>query len=283
MWGFLQFKRGLVLYYSLGVIVGRILYMEVLMEKKTSAVSPGLIITLVLSLGMLIWFCLPGFFNAGTLLGIVLCAVVALCAVFRRGLCGIIKRLWKHIAGRIALCVLAAGLAGFIGFCGYNCVMMANYSSKPLEQVNCVMILGCQVKGSEPGGEMLNRLNTALPLIEVNPDCPIIVTGGQGAGENISEAECMKQWLMEQGIDSSRIYTESNSHSTAQNFTYSAPILAELGISDGIAVVTNDFHQYRAELYAQRLGLSTGHYSVSTRLLVLPNYLIRELAALFFV
>ncbi len=253
------------------------------MEKRSPSISPGAIIALVISVAMLVWFCLPGFINAGTLLGITLCIMVGVCAVFWKKLCGIIRRLWKNIAGRIILCVLAAGIVGFVGFCGYNGVMMLKYSSQPLEQVNCVMILGCQVKGSEPGGELLKRLNTALPLIEAHPDCMIIVTGGQGTGEDISEAECMKQWLTERDIDEGRIYTECNSHSTAQNFTYSAPILSELGISNGIAVVTNDFHQYRAELYADRLGLSVGHYSVTTSPLVFPNYLIRELAALFFV
>lgn len=253
------------------------------MEKRSPASSPGAIIALVISTAMLVWFCLPGFVNAGTLLGIALCIGTAACALFRRTLSGVIKWLWKHIAGRIILIVLAAGAVGFVGFCGYNSVMMVNYSSKPLDQVNCVMILGCQVKGSEPGGELLNRLNTALPLIEANPGCPVIVTGGQGTGEYISEADCMKQWLTEQGIAESRIYTECNSHSTAQNFTFSVPILSELGISDGIAIVTNDFHQYRSELYAGRLGLSVGHYSVRTSPLVFPNYLIRELAALFFV
>lgn len=244
---------------------------------------PAQIAVIILAAGLLVWFCLPGFFNAGTFLGVILSLLIGLCAVFAKQLRRLLKWLWTHIPGRISLCALGAVIAGFLGFCGYNGAMMARYSDVPLEQVKCIMILGCQVKWDEPGGELLSRLNTALPLIEEHEDVPVIVTGGQGRGENISEAECMKQWLVSQGVPDSRIYTETASESTAQNFAYSAPILERLGISDGIAVVTNDFHQYRAELCARRLGLSTGHYSSKTRALVFPNYIIRELAALFFV
>lgn len=250
---------------------------------QTRPLHPAQIAVMILAAGLLVWFCLPGFFNAGTFLGVVLSLLIGFCAGFAKQLRRLLKWLWARIPGRVSLCAIGAVIAGFLGFCGYNGAMMARYSNVPLERVNCVMILGCQVKWEEPGGELLNRLNTALPLIREHADVPVIVTGGQGRGENISEAECMKHWLISQGVAESRIYTETQSESTAQNFAYSAPILERLGISDGIAVVTNDFHQYRAELYARRLGLSTGHYSSKTRALVFPNYLIRELAALFFV
>lgn len=250
---------------------------------KKHLLHPAQIAIIALAAGLLVWFCLPGFFNAGTFLGVLLSLIIGLCAAFAKQLLKLLKWLWSRIPGRISLCFLGAVIAGFLGFCGYNGAMMARYSNVPLEQVNCIMILGCQVKWEQPGGEMIKRLNTALPLIEKYDGVPVIVTGGQGRGENISEAECMKQWLVSNGVPESRIYMENRSESTAQNFAYSAPILEQLGISDGIAVVTNDFHQYRAELYARRQGLSTGHYSSETSALVFPNYLIRELAALFFV
>ncbi len=228
-----------------------------------------------------VWICLPGFFNAGTLLGVLLSVITALCGIFAPTLSRLIVRLWKCAAGKLCLLFLGAAAAAFLAICGYNCVNMARYVDVPLQQVSCVMILGCQVHGSEPGGELENRLNTALPLILEYEEVPVIVTGGKGRGEDITEAQCMKQWLMAQGIAESRIYTEENSTSTAENFGNSAQILSQLGISENIAVVTNDFHQYRAEINAGRLGLSVGHYSAATRTLVFPNYFIRELAALF--
>ena len=236
----------------------------------------------VIGIAYIVWICLPGFINAGTFLGVILGTIVALCGIFAPQLWKFLKWVWKYIAGKIALCLLGAVLAAFLGICGYNGAMMAKYSEVPLEQVKCVMVLGCQVHGTSPGGELENRLNAALPLITENPEVPVIVTGGQGRGEAITEAQCMKLWLTEHGIPESRIYTEENSTSTEENFVNSAEILARLGISDGVAVVTNDFHQYRAELNARRVGVSAGHYSSATSALVFPNYIIRELAALFF-
>lgn len=240
--------------------------------------------TAVMALGIvyIAWICLPGFFNAGTLLGVILGILIVLCGFFAPQLGRLLKWTWRHIAGRVTLCFLGAVLAAFLGICGYNGAMMAKYSDVPLEQVKCVMILGCQVHGTSAGGELENRLDAALPLISSDPDIPVIVTGGQGRGEYITEAQCMKKWLIGHGVSESRIYTEENSTSTAENFSNSAPILEQLGISDGVAVVTNDFHQYRAELNARRAGISTGHYSSRTSALVFPNYIIRELAALFF-
>lgn len=229
-----------------------------------------------------VWICLPGFVNAGTLLGVLLSIIIALCGIFAPQLGRFLKWAWKHAAGKLGLISLGVILAVFLGICGYNGAMMARYSCVPIPQVKCVMILGCQVHGEDPGGELENRLNAALPLIQQNPGAPVIATGGQGRGESVTEAECMRRWLISHGVEESRIFTEGSSTSTAENFANSAPILSRLGIYDGIAVVTNDFHQYRAELNARSLGLSVGHYSAPTRALVFPNYLIRELAALFF-
>ena len=196
------------------------------------------------------WICLPGFVNAGTFLGVLLSVIIALCGIFAPQLGRFLRWAWRYAAGKLGLITLG------------------------------VMILGCQVHGDDPGGELENRLNTALPLIRDNPGIPVIVTGGQGMGESVTEGECMKRWLISHGVEGRRIFTEEDS--TEENFANSAPIFSRLGISDGIAVVTNDFHQYRAELNARRQGLSVGHYSAGTRALVFPNYLIRELAALFF-
>lgn len=243
---------------------------------------PSQIAVLAVSAAMLIWFCLPMIAGAGTLLGVILCVGTGLCAVFAKQLGAVIRRLWSRIWGRVAVCALAAVIAAFVGVVGYNGAMMAAYSSKPLSEVKCVMILGCQVKGSVPGADLEARLSTALPLILSDPDIPVVVTGGKGRGEDISEAECMKQWLISNGVDGGRIYTEDGSRSTAENFDYSAPIFEKLGISDGIAVVTSGYHQYRAELNARRLGLSVGHYPAPTRPAALANHILRELAAIFF-
>lgn len=249
---------------------------------KKYRIHPAQSVVAAAAAAFCIWICLPGFVNAGTFLGVLLSVIIALCGIFAPQLGRLLRWAWRYAAGKLGLISLGALMALFLGICGYNGAMIARYSSVTLSQVKCVMILGCQVHGDDPGGELENRLNTALPLIRDNPGIPVIVTGGQGRGESVTEGECMKRWLISHGVEGSRIFTEEDSTSTEENFENSAPIFSRLGISDGIAVVTNDFHQYRAELNARRQGLSVGHYSAGTRALVFQNYLIRELAALFF-
>lgn len=50
---------------------------------------------------------------------------------------------------------------------------------------------------------------------EENTTAVCIVSGGKGDSENISEAEAI--WLVDKGIDSSRIYKEDKSTSTVEN------------------------------------------------------------------
>ena len=52
-----------------------------------------------------------------------------------------------------------------------------------------------------------------------------IVSGGQGKGEDISEALAMKQGLIKQNIAEDRIIMEDKSTSTDENITFSKPLI----------------------------------------------------------
>lgn len=117
--------------------------------------------------------------------------------------------------------------------------------------VSAVVILGAGVNGTEPSLSLYVRLTTALDYIEDKPDVPIVVTGGKGGGENITEAQCMSVWLTERGIDESRIYLEEQATNTRENVEFSQKILKNIGVdpTDNVAVVTSNYHLYRASLY----------------------------------
>ena len=80
-----------------------------------------------------------------------------------------------------------------------------------------------------------------------------IASGGQGAGEDISEAESIKRGLLKQGIDESRILLEDKSTDTVENIKYSKKLIPK-HLDTGL-VVTNDFHLYRAKSIARDQGL----------------------------
>lgn len=228
----------------------------------------------------LVWACFLSSYSAGSALGFVLFgSIIAVCVLWKP-LCALIKRLWKKTGGRIAVITAGTAVFGFVSVCVFFSVNMAIYIDEPVENVRAVMVLGCRVKGGEPSNMLKARLNAGLKVLEENPEAVCIVSGGQGSGEDIPEAEAMRRYLAENGISEERIFTEDKSTSTRENFRFSKKIFEELGISDGIVVATNDFHQYRAELYARQNGLDVGHRSAKTHSASFLNYWIREWLAL---
>ena len=122
---------------------------------------------------------------------------------------------------------------------------------------------------------MQKRLDKALEYLAENPDTVVIVSGGQGSNEVISEAEGMKKYLVEAGIQPDRILMEDQSVNTSENLKFSKELLDS--VDSTVVVVTNDFHVFRSVRIARKNGyhavegLSAGSYP-----LMLPNNLVRE-------
>ncbi len=228
-----------------------------------------------------VWAVFCASVSEGTFIGGLLFGALILGAVFYKKLFALIKRIWKSVAGKTVLILLGALTALGLFAATFFTVQMASHMYKPLDRVDAVIVLGCRVRGETPSSMLWIRTKTAYDILIDNPDAVAVVSGGQGAGEDISEAEAMRRMLAEWGIEEHRIIKEDTSTSTAENFDNSAAILRELGISENIAVVTSEYHQYRASLYAKRSGIeSTGHYSGGTATTHLLNCWIREWAAL---
>ncbi len=110
----------------------------------------------------------------------------------------------------------------------------------------CLMVLGFGLnKDGSMRQELIDRLNLALECAEKYPHAFIAVTGGGTASENPSatEADAMAEWLMENGINESRIMIEDNSKTTVENavFTYNI-ITADYPQIKDIAIITSDYH-----------------------------------------
>ncbi len=228
-----------------------------------------------------IWAVFCASVSEGTFIGGLLFGALIFGAVFYKKLFALIKRIWKNVFGRIALILLSAVIALGLFAATFFTVQMASYTYKPLDEVDAVIVLGCRVRGETPSSMLWIRTKTAYDILVEHPDAVAVVSGGQGAGEDISEAEAMRRMLTEWGIEERRIIMEDTSTSTAENFDNSAALLRELGISENVAIVTSEYHQYRASLYAKRSGLeNTGHYSGGTATTHLLNCWVREWAAL---
>ncbi len=149
-------------------------------------------------------------------------------------------------------------------------------SGTPCSDADWLIILGAGVNGTSPSLSMLNRLTAAKTYLDAHPGCTAIVSGGQGDGEDITEAEAMRRWLTAQGFPEGRIVAEERSTSTAENLANSLALIPD-ALNARIAVCSSDYHLYRAQLLARRLGVEVETVPAKTTLPFLRlNYFIRE-------
>ena len=141
-----------------------------------------------------------------------------------------------------------------------------------------LIVLGAQVRGRKITDSLLRRLDAAIPYLLQHMETTVIVSGGQGPGEDITEAEAMAEYLETQGISRERIIKEEKSTSTRENLRYSRQFLKSP--EEPVCIVTNDFHLYRALITGSQEGYKnlSGIAATSNPIFQL-NYLVREFFA----
>ena len=114
---------------------------------------------------------------------------------------------------------------------------------------------------------------------EVKP--VMIVSGGKGSDERVSEASAMAAYLANRGVPADRIVLEDQSRNTEENLVFSKAIMDQLRPGARATVVTSDFHAFRAALLARRLGLRAQVSGARVAGYYRPNAALREFAAVF--
>lgn len=179
----------------------------------------------------------------------------------------------KRIRGTLKLILLF----WIISFIIVEGIIVYSIKTDAYIKADYLMILGGGLNGGELSVSLLKRMEKGVEYLEKNPDAKVIVSGGQGPGEEITEAEAMAQYLLAQGIKEDRIIKEEKSTSTMENFKYSREILkGEIKENQELVIVTNDFHMFRSKLLAKRNGFVPFALPCKTPLSVLPNFYIRE-------
>lgn len=146
-----------------------------------------------------------------------------------------------------------------------------------------IIIHGAGLNGTEPSPVLAGRIDKALELWERQGcDGMFVASGGQGADEEISEAEAMARYLIRRGVPEDRIIHEDNSTTTRENLEYSKALMDErmAGKSYRAAVVSSDYHVFRCAEYAKDLGIAADGVGSHTRSWLWPAAFIREFAAI---
>ena len=154
-------------------------------------------------------------------------------------------------------------------------MILTQFRASPAPGADYVIILGAQWKSQGPSEVLRRRLESAAKYLEQNPDTIVIVSGGQGGNEPISEAAGMRQYLVDIGISGERILMEDRSTNTMENLVFSSNLLDKQ--NDRVVIVTNNFHMFRALQIAEKQGYARVEgLAASSVVSFLPNNLLRE-------
>lgn len=188
-----------------------------------------------------------------------------------------IMRFCKRAWIKRTVCILTAlGLAYLIVI---EVPIVGAASGDGDREYDYIVVLGAAVHGDTPSLSLVERMSAARDYMQAHPQTIAIVSGGQGSDENVSEAAAMTAWLTANGIDKSRIIAEDKATTTLENLEYSFKIICSRGDdpNDSCAVVTSEYHIYRAKLLAQSLDVSVGSVAAHTTYApIMINYFIRE-------
>lgn len=128
---------------------------------------------------------------------------------------------------------------------------------------------------------LAGRLNKGIEVFESSGrKSKIIVSGGQGNDETISEAEAMKNYLLQKGISEHDIIMEDQSTTTLENMMFSKKIMDQIMSQYRVIFVTNDYHVFRTGIYAKQVGLKADGVGCKTAFYYWPNAFIREYIAI---
>jgi len=145
-----------------------------------------------------------------------------------------------------------------------------------------IVVLGAGlIDGLRPTKILANRLDKAIRVFNKSlSSCYIVVSGGQGADEKVSEAEAMHTYLIDKGIKNHQIIMEDKSVNTFENMRNSFEIIKHRGGRMRIAVVTSNFHVYRALLLCRSLDITAIGIGAPIAFYFWPSAMIREYVAL---
>lgn len=149
-------------------------------------------------------------------------------------------------------------------------------------QGDVILVLGAGlVNGDQVSRSLAYRLEEAYQEHKKHPHTPIIVSGGQGYDETVSEAQAMKQWLIDHQVPETLIWMEDQSTTTSENFTLSMELMRAQGItSNKVTLITNAFHMHRAKFLGKHYGLTLYGRPAKELTMAKPCFYTREFFAM---
>ena len=248
------------------------------MKEKRKITHGWIAVAVLLLMGFLLNTVVAGYqFSALICVG---CAALVSIYLLLPGLAKKHPKLTKVLLITLSVCLAVGIIAAVI-----TGVIIVHAGAGQVVDCGYVVVLGAGVNGTEPSLSLRDRLNAAYKYMEAHPNAICVVSGGQGPGEDITEAKCMYDYLTHLGIEQERVWMEENATSTLENIRFSLDLIEEkTGIRPGeIGLVSSEYHIYRAGLLARTENVTAYGIPARTTWATLRiNYYLREIAAVWY-
>ena len=162
-----------------------------------------------------------------------------------------------------------------VGFAATQVCIMQDFNDEGKPDLDYIIVLGAQVYEWGPSVVLQHRLDAAYDYLQENERTVCIVSGGQGFNEHTAEASVMASYLIDRGIDPSRIIIEAQSKNTEQNIAFCMQLIDPA--RDRVGIVTNNFHMFRGVRIARKAGIANVcGIAATSNPWYLPNNMVRE-------
>ena len=186
---------------------------------------------------------------------------------------------WLHLLSMLFAITIIYGSMSVLVFTIYTLLLQKIPWKKSFDYV---IILGAGLIGGEKVSKLLaGRIDKAIEVYRrSDKKAKLIPSGGQGADEKIPEAEAMKRYLLERGIPEDDIILEDKSTTTYENLTNSKKIIEGFSSEKSVALVSSNYHVFRAIRYCRKIGFKCVGIGGHTAFYYWPSALLREYIAI---
>lgn len=147
---------------------------------------------------------------------------------------------------------------------------------KKKRNADYIVVLGAGIIGDKVTPLLAARIEKGIEMLGYNPNAVLIMSGGQGPGEDIPESEAMAAYAVDKGVDPEKIIMEQKSVSTQENLRLLRELMNKQ--KPEIIVVTTAYHVFRALILAKKQGIRCKGFGAKTKWYFTLNAFIREFA-----
>lgn len=142
--------------------------------------------------------------------------------------------------------------------CLLNAYLLSSWlylQTSPKQEPDYLVVLGAGLLQDKVTPLLAKRIDKAIEIHQSAPHSIIIMSGGQGPDEIIPEGKAMANYAIRAGISKKKLLIEDQSINTEENILYSTRLMHSQSAS--FAVVSTNYHIFRASIIARKLGLKS--------------------------